>query len=261
MGPLIVMDVHSRDVIGDMVKKNVAEPTAFDWLAQMRFYSGEGGVRVDDLTDLPYGYEYIGPGPSRRDAADRPLLPHVDVSFAARPRRRARGAGGDGEDGDGQGPGEGAARQTVVMNSDGLDYLAMAKFFKGPRGRVGVLRRVQPHRPRGALRDRAADPDDPAREIGEGGELHLRRHRAAAGADVRRLHHDEPGVRRPLRPPRQPEGALPTVAMMVPDYAMIGEVMPLSMATRRARWRKIADVQAAPSSRRAKTTTTTACAR
>ena len=98
MGPLIVMDVHSRDVIGDMVKKNVAEPTAFDWLAQMRFYSGEGGVRVKMIsTDLPYGYEYIGLQgrlvvTPLTDRCYRTLMELCSSTSAARPRgRRGRG--------------------------------------------------------------------------------------------------------------------------------------------------------------------------
>ncbi len=61
----------------------------------------------------------------------------------------------------------------------------------------------------GAVRDRAADPDDTAGGGGERAEVPVRGHGAGAQPHLDHLHHDEPGLRRPLRAARQPQGPLP----------------------------------------------------
>ena len=74
------------------------------------------------------------------------------------------------------------------------------------RSRVRVCRRVDPC-PTSDLR-----PADPLHHPGGAGQrrvLHVRGHRAAPQPQLLRVHHDEPGLRGPLRAPGQPQSALP----------------------------------------------------
>jgi dynein heavy chain len=71
IGALVVMDVHNRDTIAEMVDLDVRNKTDFDWLAQLRYYwdsngesaqSGLPGTVVCQMINAMalYAYEYIG---------------------------------------------------------------------------------------------------------------------------------------------------------------------------------------------------------
>jgi len=60
ISPLIVQDVHNRDVIDNLIKSKITNILDFEWLSQLRFtYEDEIYVKCLQTT-YPYGYEYLG---------------------------------------------------------------------------------------------------------------------------------------------------------------------------------------------------------
>lgn len=51
----------ARDVVADLEKQNISDPSSFPWISQMRYYFEEQSVMVRMITStVPYGYEYLG---------------------------------------------------------------------------------------------------------------------------------------------------------------------------------------------------------
>ena len=85
IGPLVVIDVHARDVTHDMGEQDVSSTDDFEWMAQLHYCMVDQrrpGLRLRVSGQL---------GPPGHHPAHRPLLPHADGRAQAQLPRCARG--------------------------------------------------------------------------------------------------------------------------------------------------------------------------
>ncbi|KAL5473898.1 hypothetical protein EMCRGX_G028462 [Ephydatia muelleri] len=106
LGALTVIDVHARDVVAKLCEEKIHRAVDFQWISQLR----EAG----------------------HHPTHRPLLPHPHGGPEVEPRGAPEGPAGTGKTETCKDLAKAVAKQCVVFNcSDGLDYKAMGKFFKG----------------------------------------------------------------------------------------------------------------------------------
>lgn len=134
--------MHQRDVVSLLCTKNVTTPSHFEWLAQLRYYWSPTTppspptlpLSVHMMhTSLPYKFEYLG-SPNRlvitplTDRCFRTLMGAVQLVLGGAPE----GPAGTGKTETVKDLAKALGKQCIVINcSDSMDYLAMAKFFKG----------------------------------------------------------------------------------------------------------------------------------
>eukprot|EP00760_Papus_ankaliazontas_P005952 PhM_4_TR1281/c1_g1_i2/m.7199/K10408/DNAH; dynein heavy chain, axonemal len=241
---LIVVDVHNRDVVSRIIDSGVTHASDFDWSMQLRYYWEKDESRYNCgvhhcTARFWYGYEYLGNQPRLviTPLTDRAFLTctsALGMNLGAAPQ----GPAGTGKTESVKDLGKALARQVVVFNcSDGLNYKMMSQMFAG-LAQAGAwacfdeFNRIELE----VLSVIAQQMLEIVTALSEGKEhMDFEGHAIRLSKDFGVFITMNPGYAGRTELPDNLKTLFRPMCMMIPDYALIAEIMFYSEGFREAR--------------------------
>ncbi|WIA13579.1 hypothetical protein OEZ85_007146 [Tetradesmus obliquus] len=134
LAALITIDVHSRDIVGSLLAKATSSVNDFEWQMQLRYYFEEEDLVVRQvIARFLYAYEYLGAQPRlvvtpMTDRCYLTLTGALHLKLGGAPA----GPAGTGKTETTKDLGKALGVNCVVFNcGENLDYKFMGKFFSG----------------------------------------------------------------------------------------------------------------------------------